>query len=73
VVWPGAVYESIKDVTYDSLGNIFISYVASVEGMYLQKCTVEGERLWGDYGVPVNVAAGMHDYQQSVPDGQGEL
>ncbi len=72
VEWPGAQDISAKDVVSDSLGNVFLSLLEG-EGMYIQKCNTMGERLWGDYGMPVNIAAGIYDYQQSVPDGQGGI
>ena len=73
VIWPGDV--GINDVAYDSSGGFFISWTVDAGynnvDLYTQKFDIEGNRLWGDYGVPVSTLTGNQVYGEIVPDEEG--
>ncbi len=75
ILWPGASGVLLKDAVVDPQGYLFIAWVTNYAGlsqMYVQKATVNGERLWGEYGwMDCGNVASVSDYQQITYDGQG--
>ncbi len=74
VVWNTNDGATLVNVSYDSMGNIFIAWMCdlgAIQGLYVQKVNLQGQRLWGDYGVLDNGASPNCEYQRTVPDGQG--
>ena len=73
-IWPGAEGIGLKDAGMDSSGNIFIAWIRNTtptNEMYMQKITLDGQRLWGDYGAMTCGGVSLADYQQAIPDGLG--
>ncbi|HEX7342875.1 MAG TPA: T9SS type A sorting domain-containing protein [bacterium] len=74
-VWPGDANIWPDNVRYDSEGNIFIGCrvgtIYTFGDIYFQKVNRDGQRLWGDYGVPVCTDPSDLHYPYLVPDGAG--
>jgi hypothetical protein len=75
---PLAIYPDgpalLKDAERDSFGNIFIACCSGnnpTNSIYIQKTNIEGQRLWGDYGMIDCGGVSGCDFQQIVPDGAG--
>jgi hypothetical protein len=75
VEWTGSQDVHLSDVSYDTLGNFFVSWSVEMTitngDLYIQKFTREGQRLWGNYGIPVCTEPHFQMNQQIVPDGVG--
>jgi hypothetical protein len=73
-IWTGTDEMLLKDVAIDSIGNIFIAWCRNlwpINEIYVQKIDINGQRLWGPYGVIDCGGVSACDYQDIVPDRQG--